>query len=358
MSGNERDTDSDSEYDLTKDDDVASMDSEEQERIWEKERAEWEARQKLIEENRKIGEWGRYLNSVFQNATLRLPISVWKTPFPVPIASGGTSSRIGEIEGIFLMNDLFQIDILDPYMRRGEQIGYTIHVIPREGVTPAMTIRPFIGPHNLTFHLEQDGDDLIWETKSMIPLRWLYVIKELYPPANIGVIELKNFPDFTPVIRSLPQFNRDAILEKIGIRDFEKLSRFRVRSAPRKGLWQTMDTGVFVKRKQGWSPEAEAVIDASAEFECIGKEPYFPLPASEGGIYIVNPYSQAWSRFIREVRGLPGSQRLEIKGDGSSAYHPRGDITPEEARIMVMIFRHLGCDICTEYEDDKEYAND
>lgn len=355
MSGNERDTDSSSEYYLAKDDDMSSVSSEEQERIWEKERIEWEARQKLIEESRKIGEWGKYLNPLFQNATLRLPISVWKTPFPVPIASGG---HIGDITWIFLKNDLFQVDIFAPYTYREKHIGYSLRIIPREGVTPAMTIRPFIGPHNLTFYLEQDGDDLIWETKSMIPIRWLYVIKELYPPANIGVIELKDFPDFTPVIRSLPQFNRDAILERIQIGNFEKLSRFWVRNAPGKGLWQTMDTGPFEKGEQGWSPEARAVIDASAEFECIGKEQYYPLPASEGGIYIINPYSQAWSRFIREVRGLPGSQRLEVKGDGSDAYHPRGDITPEEARIMVMIFKHLGCDICTNYEDDKEYAND
>jgi len=34
MSGNERDTDSSSDYDLSKDDDVASVDSEEEERIW------------------------------------------------------------------------------------------------------------------------------------------------------------------------------------------------------------------------------------------------------------------------------------------------------------------------------------
>jgi len=278
-----------------------------------------------------------YLNSTFQNATFRLPIEKWMTP--LKIQHGG---RFDILDGYLALNSLFTIEI-SHNTRDGD---YTLDIQYSLTNSPSMILRPFVGETNRSFKLTQDGDDLIWETKSMVPLRYLYVLKELEEPCKDAVIELKEIPNFSPVIYSLPDFTIDAIIDKID----NSQEEFKVVSAPGKTLWQTMNTGVFEKGKRGWSPEALAVANETERFECLGKSSYYPLPASEGGIYVENPYSRAWSHFIRSMGRGHGSVRLECKG--SCVYRSNTDVSREELVLMSMIFKKLGCEIVFRFDKD------
>jgi hypothetical protein len=184
-------------------------------------------------------------------------------------------------------------------------------------------------------HNNELVDGFSLETKSYIPLRWLWIMKDFHSPATeTALIQPKEYPDFHSRIRSMnPLIFRELIQNLSSINGY-----FKVFSGHEGKNWET--SNIYVK---DWSAFSKWVMYESNHFYSLGSG-YRQLPSQEGGIILDNPFVRLWMNFHHRVRNeTGGTHRPYCKG--THCYSTSKDITMEELRIMYMIFEKLGCQL-------------
>jgi hypothetical protein len=293
-----------------------------------------------------------YLEKSFQNATIKMPKRNWLDTMD---SSGCIHSNL--IFSVNLEYDVFhkkyRVRFIPYPMKSSKSSSNSLKSSNSSpvSISPQFTaLKKLMDLENIPLYLEEcktirNGyldDDYILETKSCIPLRWLYIFKDFFEPAyENGIVSMKETPEWYPMLKKLePVKLRELIYNVESISGY-----FKVFKGPDGKYWET--SNIYLK---DWSPISKWVISETGSFECLGGSQYGyrQLPSPEGGLIIDNPYVRIWMNFQHRIKNESGgSYRPYCKGYQS--YSTGKDITMEELRIMYMIFEKLGCELSQFY---------
>lgn len=194
----------------------------------------------------------------------------------------------------------------------------------------------FIMKHliNVTYEMElkvYDDDNYYFETTGLIPLRWLYMIKDFYW-IHSKIEELPEI-NYLDLLTQIPQITLNQIL--MNSKRTKKQYNFKVINSDDSKKWQTLN-GQFSEYTKNILKSCNSFMSLqnTDNFNC-----YRELYAYEGGVLIQNKFLDDYLKFNHNY-SYAGCYRNEMKGHDS--YCTGKDVNHEEILCFYLALKNKG----------------
>lgn len=178
---------------------------------------------------------------------------------------------------------------------------------------------------------EFDNDNYYFETTGIIPLRWLYIIKDFYWKHS-EIQELTGI-NYTELLQKIPEITLKQIL--INSRTTKKGYCFQVLNLDETKIWQTLDGELSEYTKKIFeSCNSYLSLKNYNEGNCYQK-----LYKAQGGVEIFNEFNKNYIKFNHNYF-YSGSCRNELKG--KNKYYTGKDVNLEEILCFYLVLQDKG----------------
>lgn len=178
---------------------------------------------------------------------------------------------------------------------------------------------------------EFDYDNYYFETTGIIPLRWLYIIKDFYWKHS-EIQELSEI-NYIEILNKIPEIALNQIL--INSWKTKNHYHFEVLNLDKTNKWQTLD-GKFSKYTNDILTSCNSYLSLK---NYVDGDCYKKLFAAEGGVEIFNKFIKDYMNFNHNYFYC-GSYRNEMKGNDK--YHTGKDVNLEEILCFYLALKDKG----------------
>jgi len=270
----------------------------------------------------------QYLNKTMQPAR----ITFTKEYFKKEILGNPNNKRNN-----ILSNPLFKIN----YNAKNNLINF------KHYKNPNISIVNYVLPFKFGIHLEETSDLVSFSTNGLIPIRWLYMIRDFH--WKYSMIEPLDKIDFMPLLNDLPQITFNKIISDTLIQDtigFKVINNINIKD--QLNIKNTTYPDTYWGTYNGvMTPYTKYILDECSKFESLKplynlNSSYDSLYANRGGIEIK---TDAIYEFMKFNHSMPCMGFIKNECGGHDTYNTDKDVTREELICLYLALKELGVNV-------------